>query len=196
MNKRMNKQTDNFIEIPRLSEINNFPFKTHSEFVASIKSGLSTVGIEYTIARELINISKSKFRVILFKSMIWLPNILIILSIVLSIYKSNWFILIGILSSFFGEFIANPYNPLKNIFVFLTLLAYGYLFYSQNIFDPISWSCFSFAISFSSIFLINRFAWNWVYKDMLKSEDLTVRLFLSGNLHIKLKDGQYFSNKK
>ncbi len=48
MNDKRNKDSNNTLEIHSLSEIDNFPFKTHSEFVSSIKAGSSTVEIEYT----------------------------------------------------------------------------------------------------------------------------------------------------
>jgi hypothetical protein len=188
MNLKTEKKLFEAAGVRSVSEISNFPYRTHFEFVSAVRSKKAAIGIEYPAAREFAALTKSAFAYNLILAIFWTPFILMFLSVVLAFYIKSWLTLIGIVTAIVGNLFASPYNQARKIGFLFTILAFAIVIINRSLITPIGWACFAFASTFTIIRMMNRTAWNWAYDAILKSEAFTAYFFKSGNLHIKKND--------
>jgi len=177
MNLKTEKKLFEAAGVRNVSEIKDFPYRTHSEFVSAVRSKKAALGIEYTAAREFAALTKSSFAYNLILAISWTPFILMFLSVILAFYSKNWLTLIGILTAIVGNLFASPYNPARKIGFLLTIIAFAIVIINRSLIHPIGWVCFTFASTFTIIRIMNRAAWNLAHDAILKSEALTAYFF-------------------
>jgi len=110
---------------------------------------------------------------------------LVIGSVVVAFVTGNWWALGGVVSSFLGQTIANPYLPAKNLGRLLVAGAMLHVVVSQSIIQGGTWISFSFAVSAVALWTLNHLTWKWAHEAALASEAFASHLFKTHNLHIR-----------
>jgi hypothetical protein len=174
----------------RISDIPGFPLASHAALKAAIATGEAQLGIEYAAARDLVPISKSASASALILALTWVMPALAIGSIILAILTGNWWALFGVVSSFLGQTLANPYNPAKALGKILVAAALLHIIVAGSIVRGLTWASFSFAASAIALWTLNRLAWRWAHAAVLASEAVAAHLFRTRNLHIRDSGGK------
>lgn len=170
--------------VARISEIPGFPFASHTALKEAVASGKAQLGIEYAAARDLVPI-KSPQAAVLILSLTWVMPALAVASIVVALLTGNWWSLLGIVSSFLGQTLANPYNPLKVLGKVFVVAAILHIIASESITRGFTWVSFSFAASAIALWILNHLAWRWAHRAVLGAEVVAAHLFKTRNLHIR-----------
>lgn len=171
-----------------ISELGDFPFPSHREFVAAIRNGDASIGIEYGAARELAHVTKSRTSSYALLALSWIPFLFIPASIIVAVITGRWATLVGIPIALIGMTLASPYNPLRHVALLCSLASLAYCLIAATVLTPGTWLAFAFGLSFMAVRLLNQTAWNWAHKAVLVSEALTAYLWKTANLHIKGKE--------
>jgi hypothetical protein len=171
-----------------VSEVPDFPFPSHKDFVAAVLNGDAFVGIEYSAARDLAHVTKSPAASFALLALSWIPFLFIPASIVVAVVTGCWATLVGIPIALIGMALASPYNPLRHLALLASLGSVAYCLIAATVLTAGTWPAFAYGLSFLAVRFLNRTAWNWASKAILGSEALTVYLWKTGNLHIKGKD--------
>lgn len=171
-----------------VSELPDFPFLSHNDFVTAVRNGDASVGIEYPAARDLAHVTKSPAASYALLALSWIPFLFIPASIVVAMVSGLWATLVGIPTALIGMALASPYNPLRHVALFGSLAAVTYCLIAATVLTAGTWSAFAFGLSFLTVRFLNRTAWNWAHKAILGSEALTAYLWKTRNLHIKGKE--------
>lgn len=171
-----------------VSELPDFPFPNHKDFVAAVRNGDASVGIEYSAARDLAHLTKSPAASYALHALSWIPFLFIPTSIVIAIVTGRWATLVGIFTALIGMALASPYNPLRYVALFGSLALMTYCLIAATVLTTGTWLAFAFSLSFLAVRFLNRTAWNWAHKAILGSEALTAYLWKTTNLHIKCKE--------
>jgi len=177
-------------KVTRIFDIAGFPFAGHAELKAAVASGEAQLGIEFAAARELVRISKSASASALILALTWVTPALAIGSVVVAFVTGNWWALCGVVSSFLGQILANPYNPAKSLWKILVAAALLHLAVAGSIVQGVTWASFSFAVSAITLRIVNRLAWRWAHDAVLASEAFAAHLFRTRNLHIRDSSGK------
>lgn len=174
----------------RISDIGGFPLASHAALKAAVASGEVRLGIEFGAARDLVRISKSASASALILALTWVTPALAIGSVVVAFVTGNWWALCGVVSSFLGQFLANPYNPAQSLWKILVAAALLHLAIAGSIVQGVTWASFSFAVSAITLRILNRLAWKWAQDAVLASEAFAAHLFRTRNLHISDSSGK------
>lgn len=188
MNSSAEDSLWNLAGVRTVSELPDFPFPSHEAFVASIRNGDASIGIEYGAARDLTHITKSPVASIALLSLSWVPPLFMLASIVVAIVTGSWAILVGIPTAIIGMFFASPYHRRQGIAFLFSQVSLAYCLISATVLTAGTWSAFAFGLSFLSHRFLNRTAWSWAHKATLDSEALTAYLWKTANLHVKGKE--------
>jgi hypothetical protein len=170
-----------------VSELPDFPFPSHKDFIAAVRNGAASVGIEYPAARDLAHVTKSRAAQYALFALGGIPILFIPASIVVAIVTGRWATLIGIPTALIGMALASPYNPLHHVLYLASIAAVAYCLIAATVLTAVTWSAFAFGLSFLAVRFVNRTAWSWAKKAILGSEALTAYLWKTKNLHIKGK---------
>ena len=172
-----------------VSELPDFPFPSHKAFVAAVRNGDASVGIEYPAARDLAHVTKSPAAAsYALLALSWIPFLLIPASIVVAVVTGRWGTVVGIPTALIGMALASPYNPLRHVALLGSVASGAYCLIAAMVLTAGTWSAFAFGLSFLAVRFLNRTAWNWAHDAILGSEALTAYLWKSANLHIKGKE--------
>lgn len=171
-----------------VSELPDFPFPSHKDFVSAVRNGDASVGIEYPAARDLAHITKSPAASYALLALSWIPFLFIPASIIVAVVTGLWATLIGIPTALIGMFLATPYNPLRYVALLSSFASVAYCLIAATVLTAGTWSAFAYGLSFLVVRFLNRIAWNWAHKAILGSEALTAYLWKTANLHIKGKE--------
>jgi hypothetical protein len=110
---------------------------------------------------------------------------LAVASIAVALLTGNWWSLLGVVSSFLGQTLANPYNPAKVLGKILVAAAILHITASESVTRGFTWVSFSFAASAIALWILNRLAWRWAHSAVLGAEVFAAHLFKTRNLHIR-----------
>lgn len=168
-----------------VSELPDFPFPSHKDFVAAARSGDASIGIEYRAARDLAHVTKSPAASYVLLALGWIPLLFIPASIVVAVVTGRWATLVGIPTALIGMALASPHNPLRHVALLSSLASVAYCLIAATVLTAGTWAAFAFGLSFLVVRLLNWTAWNWAHKAILGSEALTAYLWKTANLHIK-----------
>lgn len=171
-----------------VSELPDFPFPSHQAFVAAVRNGDASVGIEYPAARGLAHATKSPAASHVLFALGWIPFLFIPASIVVAVITGRWATLAGIPTALIGMALASPYNPLRHVALLGSLASVAYCLIATTVLTSGTWSAFAFGLSFLAVRFLNQTAWNWAHEAILGSEALTAYLWKTVNLHIKSKE--------
>ena len=177
----------------RVQDIPDFPFTTFGDARAKIQSGEYATGADFTasnmFARWLYGDAYKYFFLLLAST----PFIGVLVSIALSVWLNNYWLLFGVLLGFLGQFTSNPYNPSKGFFNMLVaglVALFGWFFYSNNETGTI-------LVAFYVIpFWLNRYIYKHNQKKLtdtaLGSEKLFIYLYQTAKLGFKDKSGKSY----
>ena len=177
----------------RVQDIPDFPFSTFEDAVTKIKSGEYSTGLDFTasnmFARWLYGDAHKYFFLLLALT----PFIAVLVSIGLSIWLNNYWLLFGALLGFLGQFTSNPYNPAKGLFntlVTVLVALFVWLIYSGN-------ETGSILIAFYVVpFWLNRYIYKQNQKKLndasLTSEMLFIYLYQTAKLGFRDKSGKSY----
>ena len=171
--------------VSSVSELPDFPFPNHRDFVAAVRSGDASVGIEYRAARDLAHVTKSPTALYALLALSWIPFLFIPASIVVATVTGHWATLVGIPTALIGMALASPHNPLRHAAFLGALASLSYCLIAATVLTAGTWSVFAFGLSVMAVRFLNGTAWNWAHKAILGSEALTAYLWKTTNLHIK-----------
>lgn len=171
--------------VQSLSELTDFPFPSHAEFVTAFRKGIVSVGIEYHAARTLANVTKSQSAAYVLLGLSWIPFLLVPTSISVALLTHTWLLLLGIPASLVGMMMASPYSPLHGGAFLGSLASLGYCLVSGTVLTMSTWLAFTFSIAYFTVRIMNRTAWNWALRALLDSEALTAFLWKNSYLHVK-----------
>lgn len=178
-------------EARRIADIPGFPLASHADLKASVASGQMQMGIEYTAARSLVSVTKSSAASAFILALTWVMPALVFVSVVVAVVTGNWWALVGIITSFLGQFLANPYSPAQTLWKVLVAAAVVHLAAAGSITGGLAWASFSFVVSALTLRLLNRLAWQWAYKAVLGSEAFAAYMFRTRNLHLRDHTGKH-----
>lgn len=172
------------VGVTRISDIAGFPLPNHDALRTAVLSGQAALGIEYTAARDLVQITKSPSAAWLTLALMNVMMVLAVGSFGVAFGTGNWWALGGVVSAFLGQAAINPYSPFKSIEKFLVACTLLHIIAVQSIVQGAAWVSFSFAASAISVWVVNRVAWRWAHEAVLASEAFAAYLFKTHNLHI------------
>jgi len=178
-------------EASGITDIPGFPFPSYYALTEAVTTGDARMGIEYTAAKELVRISKSNSAGFLLPILFLVMPALAIGSVVVAFMTGNWWALGGVISSFLGQILANPYNPVKLLGKLLVAGALFHIFFAQSIIEGFAWVSFSFAVSAVALYTWNGLAGKWAMEAALASEAFAAYLFKTNNLHIVDNQGKW-----
>jgi hypothetical protein len=176
--------------VRRIVDVHGFPFSSHDALKTAVMKHEAHLGIEYAAARDLVRITKSPAAGFLILAMTWVTPFLAFASLVLPFITGTWWALGGIVSSFLGQFLANPYNPAKLLTKVVFAGTLLHLILNQSVLHGMAWVSFCFAASVVNLWVLNRLAWTWAHAGVLQSEALATLLFKTRNLHIRDHSGK------
>jgi hypothetical protein len=182
-------------DVERRLWIDGFPFPSHEALRAAIAAGQAQLGIEYAAARESVRMTKSAIAEALTLALSFVMPALAVGSVVLAFATGNWWALGGVISSFLGQLLANPYNPLKWLVTLLVAGALVHVAIAHSIVKELAWVSFSFAASAIAVWTLNRLAWSWAHDAALRSEAFAAHLFSTHNLHTRDSQGEIHDAK-
>jgi hypothetical protein len=175
----------------RIGDIPGFPLASHDELKAAVGAGQMQMGIEFTAARGLVSISKSPGASALILALTWVTPLLAVGSAVVAIVTGNWWALVGVVTSFLGQILANPYSPAQFLWKLLVAAAVIHLLNAEHITAGLAWASFVFAVSAITLRVLNRLAWRWAHQAVLGSEAFAAYLFRTRNLHLRDSSGKH-----
>jgi hypothetical protein len=171
-----------------VSELGDFPFPSHKDFVAAVRNGDACVGIEYRAARDLAYVTKSPTASYALLALSWIPFLFIPASIIVAVVTGRWATLVGVPTALIGMALASPHNPLRHVALLGSLASLAYCLIAATVLTPGTWLAFAFGLSLLAVRFLNRTAWNWAHKAVLVSEALTAYLWKTANLHLTGKE--------
>jgi len=182
----LEKSIQNNLKWSSIEDIPSFPLKSFSEVIQKIESNEFSLGIDYSTSNEVAKWlygSVYTYFFLLFSSP---PFIIAVLSIILAVALSNYWFLFGIPIGFIGQFVSNPYNPLKTFFNIVALIAVFVLIWSVL---SSSQSMIFLSLFFIIAFLANKFIYsfnqNKLKKVALESESIFIYLYQTGKLGVR-----------
>jgi hypothetical protein len=173
----------------QIADIEGFPLPSHAALKAAVASGAAQLGVEFTAARNLAGISKSPGGAALIHGLSLVCPALAIGSIVIAFVTGNWWSLFGVVASFLGQILANPYIPARNLWKILVAAALLHVVTAASITSGLTWVSFAFAVSVISVRVLNGLAWRWAHDAAVSSEAFAAYLFRTRNLHIRDASG-------
>ncbi len=173
--------------VKSFSELSDFPFPCHADFVSAVQDGSAQIGIDYQAARELAAVTRSPLGEYILLAISWIPFLLLPASIAVAVATGSLLALLGVPLALIGFIIASPYAPLHGVAFLASLLMVGYCVIAGSVLTPSSWLAFTFAISFLTVRIINQIAWKWAHQAVLQSGALTAYLWNGRKLHVKGK---------
>jgi hypothetical protein len=118
--RRINMLTNNFeeeitpdLKWNKVEDIPNLPFSSFDEVKQKLKTDDFSIGIDFTTSNQLAQWLYGKGFSIFFLILASTPIIVAIIAIVSSFVLGNYWLLVGIILGFTGQFMSNPYNPAK-----------------------------------------------------------------------------------
>lgn len=112
--KHLEEQITPKLKWKKIEQIHDFPISNFEEVKKKTNTDEFQVGIDFSTANELAQWLYGKGHMIFFLALASTPFIVAAVSVVLTIILKNWWLLAGVPLGFFGQFMANPYNPSKN----------------------------------------------------------------------------------
>ena len=176
--------------VQTIEQLDGFPFPNYSAFQEAVKNGSGRIGIEFGPARELAHITKSETGNHIILLLMWIPWLLVIISMILPFVKGNWLLALGVVTAFLGQSLVNPFSPLRGLTIRMSLIAVGFIAYRGTLTTTSTWTMFCFALSCFAIWSMNKLAWNWAHVAIMRSEALAAYFYKTGNLHITDPSGE------
>jgi len=179
----LEEQIESKLKWKKIEEIPDFPIGSFDEVKKKVSTNEFSLGIDFSTSNELAQWlygSGHKFSFLLLAST---PFIVAIASLVLGFTLGNYWLLIGIVLGFAGQFLSNPYNPSKNFWkpivgtLFLVFL-YGLWQGKETITYLSTFFVFPFFIN-SFVYSMNQ---NKLTEVALNSEKVLIFLYQAGKL--------------
>ena len=133
-------------EIYRISELDNFPFKSIFQMRSAYDE--RKLGFSVPYRGDLIKFIAPKRQITVHRIFMWMPIIVSVLCIYLAWSFSNWYISLGVLSSILGLFFSSPYNPFRNYIYLISIIGTITAFLISS--SPLTAICVSFVVSILS----------------------------------------------
>lgn len=175
----------------RIEDIPGFPLANYAELKAAVASGQMQLGIEYGAARSLAGISKSAGASALILALTWVMPAMAVGSVIVALVTGNWWALLGVITCFLGQTLANPYSPAQSLWKILAVAAILHLATAGSITAGLTWASFSFVVSAIALRILNHLAWRWAHDAVLASEAFAAHLFRTRNLHLRDSTGKH-----
>ena len=137
--------------VKSVSELPDFPFPSHVAFVAAVRNGDASIGIEYAAARDLAHVTKSPVGLYVLLALSWIPFLFIPASIIVVVLTGRWATLVGIPTALIGMVLASPYNTLRHVALLGSLASLGYCLIAATVLTAGTWSAFAFGLSFLAV---------------------------------------------
>src|SRR3989338_4358421 len=184
--KHLEEQITPKLKWNKIGDIPNFPLNSFEDVKRRVEANQFGIGIDFTTSNEFGQWLYGGGHKLFFLLLASTPIIVAILSLVLAFVLGNYWLLIGVVLGFAGQFLSNPYNPSKKIWkpiVGLLFLVFVYgLWQSKETMTYLS-AFFIFP------FFINSFVYS-MNQDKLKavatqSEKIFIFLYQNGKLGLK-----------
>jgi hypothetical protein len=186
------------MNINSISELENFPFESHSNFLNSYYNNEIKLSVDRGVARQWAMYSKNSPGLLRILTLIltFSPYIISIIAIALLILTKNWLWLIPIPIIFFEVDLLNPGSAIKYgikqflakiiiivlVIVSLILLNIGLMIISISFL--FQWLCVIFIYSGTVSYLLQK---------GIRKESTVIQLWQGNALHISTKDGRRFT---
>ncbi len=184
--KELEQHIEGKLKWDKVDKIPDFPANNFQEVHQLVKSGKYTVGVNYTTSNELARWLYGNMYGWYFLLLASTPFIAIIVSIILAITLSNFWLLLGIPLGFIGQFTSNPYNPSRGFFntlVYILFIVMLWALISGN-------ETLAYIISFYVVpFRINSYLYyhnqDKLKEIALKNETVFIYLYQGGQLGLR-----------
>lgn len=170
----------------KIEDIPDFPLANFDEVKRGIEANKFSLGIDFTTSNQLAQWLYGQGHRFFFLILASAPIIVAILSVILAIVLSNYWLLAGVVLGFIGQFMSNPYNPSKNFWkpvVGILFLVFLYGLWQGN--ETISYLSAFFVFPF----FINSYLYGMnqgkLERVALQSEKIFIYLFQSGKLGLR-----------
>lgn len=170
----------------KIENIPDFPLKDFEEVRHAIDANKFALGIDYTVSNQLAQWLFGQGHKFIFLILASTPFIVAILSLILAVLFSNYWLLVGIVLGFLGQLLANPYNPTKDFWkslVGLLFLVFLYGLWQGE--DAITYLSAFFVFPF----FINSYLYSMNQRKLeivaLNSEKIFIYLFQIGKLGLR-----------
>lgn len=181
----------------KIGDIPDFPFVNFDETKHDIIKGKFSLGIDFTISNQLARWIYGKKYGVFFLILAATPVIVAIFSITLAFVLSNYYLLLGVVLGFAGQFLSNPYNPIKNLFnsvVVVLFLVFLFSFWQGK--ETVTYLSAFFVFPF----IINSYLYRMNQKKLeniaLQSEKIFIYLFQNNKLSLRNNEtGQTYFNR-
>lgn len=197
--KHLEEQITPKLKWNKIEDIPNFPLNSFADVKRRVEANQFGIGIDFTTSNEFAQWLYGGGHKLFFLLLASTPIIVAILSLVLAFVLGNYWLLIGVILGFAGQFLSNPYNPSKNFWkpvvgILFLVFVYG-LWQSKETMTYLS-AFFVFP------FFINSFVYS-MNQDKLKavamqSEKIFIFLYQNGKLGLKdnANDQMYWHREK
>jgi hypothetical protein len=169
-----------------ISDIPDFPLIDFKDTKLQIEEDKFTVGIDFSTANEFAQWLYGKGHRFFFLILATVSVIVAISSLVLAIVLSNYWLLFGIAIGFAGQFLSNPYNPLKTYLK--PIVGVLFLVFVYGLWKGMETMTF-LSSSFILPFFINSFLYNMNQNKLravaMDSEKIFIFLYQNGKLGLK-----------
>jgi len=184
--KHLEEQITPKLKWDKIEDIPNFPLGSFEDVKRRVEAKQFGIGIDFSTSNEFAQWLYGGGHKLFFLLLASTPIIVAILSLVLAFVLGNYWLLIGVILGFAGQFLSNPYNPSKNFWkpivgILFLVFVYG-LWQGKETMTYLS-AFFIFP------FFINSFVYS-MNQDKLKavaiqSEKIFIFLYQSGKLGLK-----------
>jgi len=184
--KHLEEQITPKLKWNKIEDIPDFPLNTFEDVKRRVEANQFGVGIDFTTSNEFAQWLYGGGHKLFFLLLASTPIIVAIASLVLAFVLGNYWLLVGIVLGFAGQFLSNPYNPSKNFWkpivgILFLVFVYG-LWQGKETMTYLS-AFFVFP------FFINSFVYS-MNQDKLKavamqSEKIFIFLYQNGKLGLK-----------
>lgn len=170
----------------KIEDIPNFPLSSFADIKQQVGANKFSIGIDFTTSNQLAEWLYGKGHCIFFLILASAPTIVAIASIVLAFVLGNYWILLGIILGFIGQFLSNPYNPLKSflkpiIGILFLIFLYGLWQGKETIAYLTAFFVLPFFIN-SYLYEMNQ---NRLKAVAIQSEKVFIYLYQTGKLGLK-----------
>jgi len=184
--KHLEEQITPKLKWNKIEDIPNFPVNSFEDVKRRAEANQFGIGIDFTTSNEFAQWLYGGSHKLFFLLLASTPIIVAILSLVLAFVLGNYWLLVGVILGFAGQFLSNPYNPSKNFWkpvvgILFLVFVYG-LWQGKETMTYLS-AFFVFP------FFINSFVYS-MNQDKLKavamqSEKIFIFLYQNGKLGLK-----------
>lgn len=184
--KHLEEQITPKLKWRKIEDIPDFPLNSFEDVKRRVEANQFGLGIDFTTSNELAQWLYGGGHKLFFLLLASTPIIVAIASLVLAFVLGNYWLLVGVVLGFAGQFLSNPYNPSKNFWkpivgILFLVFVYG-LWQGKETMTYLS-AFFIFP------FFINTFLYgmnqNKLEAVAMGSENIFIYLYQTGKLGLK-----------